>query len=263
MIGAVLEVAWRVREGRECRVCGEDRVSEMVRNRYKLDGLETLCRACNRARCVAYNAANRDAHLAYRLANRDKRRDYGRAYRAANRAKLRTDGRTRIARRSARTDAEVIADRNAAHPDGLKRCRGGHTAPIDEFHGNRTKLDGLNDYCRPCQLARDAERRNGARLQWWAANSIPLRCLYCHGHYEHAEHVVPLAGGGPDEIWALRPACAACNLPKSDRPPLEWMASRPLLPYSDELAAVSLALALYGELRPDFPTRIEIPEDDE
>ncbi len=52
-------------------------------------------------------------------------------------------------------------------------------------------------------------------------------CAYCStGVYEHLDHVIALARGGPHCPANFRPACAACNLSKGDKPLYEWLASR-------------------------------------
>lgn len=40
------------------------------------------------------------------------------------------------------------------------------------------------------------------------------RCWMCGGPYEEADHVIPLALGGPHCLANLRPACKSCNSAK-------------------------------------------------
>ena len=62
----------------------------------------------------------------------------------------------------------------------------------------------------------------------WIQKGIdPESCYYCdEGKFEHLDHYVALAIGGPHFMSKLRPACECCNLSKYDKDPEEWMASR-------------------------------------
>lgn len=51
------------------------------------------------------------------------------------------------------------------------------------------------------------------------------KCAYCPGPFEHVDHVIPLSRGGSNWPANLRPACAKCNLSKSDMSAREWLAS--------------------------------------
>ncbi len=42
------------------------------------------------------------------------------------------------------------------------------------------------------------------------------RCFICQGTYEHADHLKPLAVGGPNMLANWRPLCGDCNLRKGD-----------------------------------------------
>lgn len=46
------------------------------------------------------------------------------------------------------------------------------------------------------------------------------RCVYCHGPFEHTDHVKPMSKGGMDALANLRPSCLKCNRAKSDTWPL-------------------------------------------
>lgn len=58
------------------------------------------------------------------------------------------------------------------------------------------------------------------------------RCYYCKtklGETWHADHVVPLARGGTNEISNIVIACPACNMHKQARLPHEWFEGGRLL----------------------------------
>ncbi|MFB8352956.1 HNH endonuclease [Streptomyces niveus] len=51
------------------------------------------------------------------------------------------------------------------------------------------------------------------------------RCVYCdYAESQVIDHVVPVRGGGSDYWHNLVPACEACNLGKSDKGVLAWVA---------------------------------------
>ncbi|MEU7243366.1 HNH endonuclease [Streptomyces sparsogenes] len=58
-------------------------------------------------------------------------------------------------------------------------------------------------------------------LDWWS-------CAYCDAPFGpkvvcEVDHVVPLAEGGPHELWNLAPSCTECNRGKSDSPVEVWL----------------------------------------
>lgn len=53
------------------------------------------------------------------------------------------------------------------------------------------------------------------------------RCAYCDAPAEHADHVHPLSRGGDDVEANILPACAKCNLTKSDKMLWEWALTFP------------------------------------
>ena len=49
------------------------------------------------------------------------------------------------------------------------------------------------------------------------------KCFYCEGKAEHLDHFVPTSKGGKNDFHNIVPACASCNLPKSDKNYEEFM----------------------------------------
>jgi 5-methylcytosine-specific restriction endonuclease McrA len=47
-------------------------------------------------------------------------------------------------------------------------------------------------------------------------------CCYCDAPAEHLDHVHALSKGGADAAHNLVPACAPCNLTKSDKSLADW-----------------------------------------
>ncbi len=53
-----------------------------------------------------------------------------------------------------------------------------------------------------------------------------LRCWMCRGPFEHVDHVIALARGGPHVLSNLRPACQSCNTAKGSKDWREVMQNR-------------------------------------
>lgn len=53
-----------------------------------------------------------------------------------------------------------------------------------------------------------------------------MPCFYCGATAKHLDHVVPISRGGSHSIGNLVPACASCNLLKSDKTITEWKMSQ-------------------------------------
>lgn len=47
-------------------------------------------------------------------------------------------------------------------------------------------------------------------------------CIYCGQPSQHIDHIIPVSRGGEHRVGNLAPACARCNLTKSDRYVMEW-----------------------------------------
>lgn len=168
-------------------------------------------------------AAKRHPWAADPVAARERKR---RRY-AADPEAGRGYARRRTARRAARTPAQIEADRRRLRPDGLKRCRRGHKAPLDAFPSSVARADGLADLCSPCGAAANAARRTGRYVEEWV-EADAFRCGICLGDLGpedeiHADHVIPLNRGGPDVPENVRPAHAACNVGKGDHLPVEYL----------------------------------------
>lgn len=48
-------------------------------------------------------------------------------------------------------------------------------------------------------------------------------CFYCDAPWEHMDHFVPLSKGGTHTADNVVPACAPCNLRKSNKNPMEFL----------------------------------------
>jgi len=105
---------------KRCYKCGEEKaLCEFSKNKLKKDGLNSRCRACNKAYFKAYRAANKEKVAqrakAYQQANKDKIAQRKKAYREANKEKF---AKRDKAYRQANKDK--IAERNKAYQQANK-----------------------------------------------------------------------------------------------------------------------------------------------
>lgn len=152
-------------------------------------------------------------------------RSAGQAWWKANPEYGRENQRRIRQRRSARTEAEILADQQRLRPDGLKLCkrRASHDGPIvvSQFYRAPGEADGLQSVCKACNT--ETYRRRAEKH--WRAVGIPLECIYCGGPYEHVDHVISRRLGGTDKVQNLMPSCAPCNQEKGSRPLEVWRPS--------------------------------------
>lgn len=203
-----------------CPKCGE--LKKLASGRWR-------CRPCDLAKQPEYNAAwlaanrekNRLRSLGWAAANREKAAARSRAWHAANREKAAATNRRRYAE-----NGEAIRAANrayfAANPE-----------PFRERARNSTWRKDNPEAARAVLL-----RRRGRKAEALCTHGVNCAdaafyvvlysspCTYCGAPAEHADHYIPLAKGGLHCRENLIPACAPCNTSKSDRDPIEWLASR-------------------------------------
>jgi 5-methylcytosine-specific restriction endonuclease McrA len=151
----------------------------------------------------------------------------GTSWAAQNADRRRAQQAKERAGRRARTDAEILAARTRLRPGGTKRCvRCIADLPLSLYGEARQTPDGLRAVCKPCDAARSPRARLlVAALPEWEEGNL-YQCGYCWAPFEHVDHILPRAKGGTDAPFNLYPACADCNLSKSDRDVAEWYAER-------------------------------------
>lgn len=166
------------------------------RRRASPDGLQPICRECERQRKRAYYVANRDVILA--------------GMRAANAAN--PEANRRKAKEWARRNPERARAREqtwrAEHPE-LVRQWGRDFA---RRHPLRVKANTAKQRARRRLVPTVAftVEQLAARLSMWPG------CWMCGGPKESIDHVKPLAKGGAHMLGNIRPACGRCNSAKGD-----------------------------------------------
>jgi 5-methylcytosine-specific restriction endonuclease McrA len=112
---------------------------------------------------------------------------------------------------------------NAICAENYQKSREAHDARTSEWrakHPERTRelARRWNATRRARKLANDSEPYTEAEvIELWGSD-----CVYCAEPYEHIDHVIPIARGGPDALHNVVPACARCNLSKGAKLLSEW-----------------------------------------
>ena len=171
----------------------------------RAQGRRTWCREC-------HNAANRD----YSSRNADWRRKSLKEWRAANPEKVKAQSKRRIEKCKddlyARTRAWWASD-----PERARLTRRKNAAKYPDRVAARWRT-------------RRARKQNapGAHTAQDIADIIKLqfnKCAYCKKNLScgyHVDHIVPLSKGGSNDRRNLQITCAACNIRKNDKDPLDY-----------------------------------------
>jgi 5-methylcytosine-specific restriction endonuclease McrA len=206
-------------EQKTCTKCGKTKAREEFSKRTRShDGLVAACKVCNREYRQANAEKIAERRRKYEQANAEKISDRKREYRQVNAEKISEYQRAyhltyypanaeKIAeyqREYEQANAEKISERRRkyyrANPDVYSAAR----------HRRRARLAG-------------APHEPYNRTDIFAAYGNT--CAYCDAPAEHIDHVVPISKGGADAAHNLLPACAPCNLSKSDKSLADWALS--------------------------------------
>jgi 5-methylcytosine-specific restriction endonuclease McrA len=212
-------------DDRDCRACG-------ITFQPARSGVEYACsEACreiqNNAKMAEYRAAHRDKYIAYnrewRASNPAYHSEYNKRWREENPEAHRAYGEKY---RAENIDAirRRFKEWEARNPD--------HT--MEWVRNNRER-------------SRETTRRRRARLKQVPTFEVTDRdirrllnrfqnaCAYCNERFTegyHIDHVLPVTAGGSNGVGNLVPACATCNVSKSNWFLSEWRyrdrLSRPL-----------------------------------
>jgi len=194
-----------------CYTCKEEKDrTEFGKDRKKKDG---LCYNCKKCQSIDRQRSERKAtRLKWLEENREKVREKTRKYdkkRYEERGEELKAYRSEINKRYYIRHKERILLRNR------------------EWERNNPEKAALKAARR-----RARKRENGYEyftheqlIEHWIANEIdPTKCFYCkEADFQHTDHYIPIAKGGPHHKENLRPACARCNQSKHDKLPEVWL----------------------------------------
>lgn len=189
---------------KRCTKCGETKnLEEFRKDSRRPDGRGSTCKHCSSALTKEYRNRNSDQ---VRAKDRQRGRDFRErnpGYLAAYREKN-LDVIRQQKRRYYVANAEIIRS----------RVRMWYAENPERAYANQAK--------RRARLA-NAPHEPYSRTDVFAR--YVSTCAYCDAPAEHIDHVVPISKGGADAAHNLLPACAPCNLAKSDKSLAEWAAT--------------------------------------
>lgn len=211
-----------------CTKCSlEKSVADFSRNKNKKDGLQGVCKSCERAYNAAYRAANPEkakaASSAWVEANRERVRARQAAYYQANAARI-----------SARDAAE-----HAANPDKENaRSAAKYAADPSKAKGYSAAWAKANPEARRAHTRnRRAIKRNAEGIHTAADVRTLLtlqkcKCVVCKANIKysyHVDHIQPLSRGGGNGKHDIQLLCPSCNLQKHAKHPIDFMQSKGFL----------------------------------
>lgn len=174
------------------------------------DACLAALRADYRQRMVANPEAVRDRRRRYRAANPEKKKSADERYRRSNPERVRQSTRAWRGKETTKAkEAEYARRWKAANREKARanfaRWQSSHPEQNRERERRRRarKATVVSIDFTPEQL--------DARMAMFGH-----RCWMCGGPYEHVDHVIAIARGGPHVLANLRPACQSCNSSKKD-----------------------------------------------
>lgn len=216
----------------KCARCGTDKPSDCFgKQARKANGLHSYCKDCVKA----YSKARYDADPQAAI-------ERSRKWNAANPERFKANADKSAEKHKPRRAAEkkIYRTENAEHYRAVRVAwELANREALNEYQRNYTAANpGLarENYWKDPVAARNrsAARRAlkvGASIGEITPSGLASRiayyggkCWMCGAPYAHLDHVKPLAKGGAHMLANLRPACAPCNLAKSDKWPFELAA---------------------------------------
>lgn len=184
------------REGyqlKTCTKCGgpPKPLTEFSKRARSRDGLQSWCKACDKA-----------ASVKYRAANPEKRRVYEAKRNAAN---------------PERNKASVAKWR-AANPDKVR-------ATAAKWHAENPESHRIRKHNRRARTVGKLSQGLAERLFKLQRGKCPC-CKQPLGDDHHLDHIMPLALEGTNTDSNIQILCVKCNLQKHIKDPIEFMQQR-------------------------------------
>lgn len=208
--------------------------------RASKDGLQPMCRDCDRAESARHQAENGAAINAARRAARAQdpsgHRERAAAYYAANRDRIRAQNvaRNRVNPEPIRQRAAAWAKANPERRAEWKRLNRERIAEQAKIRGaawkraNKDRVYAGNEARVALERGASAAQRIYRRAVWERDGGV---CRLCDQPAEpaqwHLEHLIPLSRGGAHTYDNVAVAHPACNLAKGRRTLAEWRAGQP------------------------------------
>jgi len=213
------EIAERLRlleeEGlKYCSNCDETKTAEeFAKDKRHSDGLQTYCReCCNLLRRTKYRDKIKVAEAAWFDANREKRN--------AQCLQNYYDNQEHYQEKMKAWRAENVEHRRAYG----QKYHEEHKEKQNAYARERMKIwvqENPERHRENCRRRALREKDAGGSHEWWEWELMLIvcggKCLDC-GETEDIthDHIIPVAWGGPDDLWNIQPLCLSCNCKKQD-----------------------------------------------
>jgi 5-methylcytosine-specific restriction endonuclease McrA len=191
-------------------------LSDFHRDKSQRDGRRPDCSECCAARSAKRYAENSDT-----LRQRARERGATPEYKAKRAARIDLNR----AEHNARSRAYA-----KANPEKIKLAsKNWRARNVESNRARKIEWARANPLAVKEQRFRRRALLKNARLCRLTSQQIAARvsvfgdvCAYCSATWSHLDHVIPLTRGGAHCLANLRPACARCNLTKSNKPHRQW-----------------------------------------
>lgn len=212
---------------KECSGCGmQKHPDQFNRSQKSPDGRGTKCSACHRETCYAWRAANPEKWAAIVERNKIK---HGARFVEERKARYRRDRAVTLvaARLAYRADAENQRKRSAEH----RRKNPGQANEASRLYRAKHP-ERVRAFCqnRRARVKRAEGSYTGEQVSALLVKQQG-RCACCRTILVkyHADHIIPLASGGPNYTANIQLLCRPCNSRKSDKCPIKFMQERGFL----------------------------------
>jgi YgiT-type zinc finger domain-containing protein len=166
-------------------------------------------------------------HAAWAADNEERLAEYQSAYAAANKERLteyKAEWHIKNRSRMLELSAEWYRNNKASHNASSANYAAANKERLTEY---KAEWNAANPEKRRAAHARRRAAKAFAVFQFWVRHPDhdDSLCYWCGSdEIAHVEHVMPISLGGPATESNEVPSCADCNLRKSAKHPLVWIA---------------------------------------
>lgn len=218
-------------ETTETKVCPkcevEKSTADFSRDKNKSDGLQRICKLCERAYGAAYRAANPEkskaSSSAWVEANRERVRLRQAAYYRANAKRISARDAAKHAANPEKERARSAAKR-AANPAKAN----GYSAAWARANPEARRANSRNRRARQ----RNAEGTHTADDVKTLLILQKYKCVVCKVDIKnsyHVDHIQPISKSGGNGMDNIQLLCPPCNLHKHAKDPIDFMQSKGFL----------------------------------
>lgn len=193
-----------IQHDKRCSRCGETKpLDDFYRAKSRPDGRQAYCKQCKKSVYSQYAKENaesvKEAFRAWSANNRADRAEYLANWRAEN-AAAKADYNRKWRKENRARHSEYHKEYRRKRAGYYRAKKAAYRAAVNEATVHSFTEEDLS-----------------MKLEYWGG-----RCAYCRVELSggfHWDHWRPISKGGSHSVSNLHPACAACNLAKSNKWP--------------------------------------------